>query len=116
MATLVFSLEVSSTAALSTTVSLAAPVVEVFWTTARGASAATGERGSPEGSPVATVWAGAEAGARALPVTNLFKPLQFWVSGLVVEPWYGAVGGTAVGPRTVGFVVAYWRSGFSSST
>lgn len=83
------------------TVSLTVPVAEVLWITFRGALEV---RGSPEGSPVATVLAGARA--RSLPVTNSFKFFQFLVGGLVVAPWYG------VGPGAVGFVGTYWRTGF----
>lgn len=104
MAALICSLVGSLIAPLSMTVSLTALVAEVLWTTFRGALVATEVRGSPEGSPVATVWAGARA--RSLPVTNSFKFLQFLVGGLVVVPWYG------VGPRAVGFVGTYWRTGF----
>lgn len=111
MAAIVCSLVGSPTAAFSMTVSLAAPVVGVLSTTVRGASAATGVRSSPEGCPVVTAWAGAEA--PTLPVTNSFKLLQFLVGGLVVEPWYGALGGIAVGLEAVGSVGTYWRTGFS---
>lgn len=106
MAALVFSLVGCPTVAFSMTVSLAAPVVEVLWMTVRGASGATGVRGSPEGSPAVTAWAG--AGAPTLPVTNSFKFLQFFVGGLVVEPWCGALGGIASGPGAVSFVGTYW--------
>lgn len=111
MANLVCSLVGSPTAAFSMMISLAAPVVGVLWTTGRGASAATEVRGLPEDSPVVTAWAG--AGAPALPVTNSFKFLQVLVGGLVVEPWYEALGGIAVGLGAVGSIGTFWRTGFS---